>query len=225
MKISNHINNSLNFGSIYKYNVDSKNYDNSIAATGILSDQAMFDMENYQVNSAFVPFPELQKTGIYEKVTVNVDDKYDEMVESVLKQKNIQFVKSPKLSKESALNPENIYKRLVLPKYTPHKKLISLNTEKIDELFKETPNFYISPNGEQGAISNRYQRVKDYFATGKDIEAPEIYLSERNGKLCLDFQDGRHRYSVMRDLGLKRIKFAVDTDTLKNAFKYGLIAD
>ena len=83
---------------------------------------------------------------------------------------------------------------------------------------------YISPNGESGSISDRYERFQDYLKTGEDIEATEIVLHEKNGELYMGVTDGRHRFSVMRDMGMEKIKFAMDGESLDFAIKYGLVA-
>ena len=54
--------------------------------------------------------------------------------------KNITFVKQ---SSKDALKPENIYERITLPKMARGKKLVSLNTQKVEALFRQNENQYI----------------------------------------------------------------------------------
>lgn len=219
MKISSY-SKAQSFGSNYKFNITKANYDKASEALDTFYNLEMQDGNNCEIIDNHASFAELSKTGIIERVSIHADDKYDEFIESALKQKNVEF---QKITRKEALNFENIFNRIVLSGDYPNDFLISLDTQKFDELFKKNAAFYISENGESGAISNRYQRFKKYLETGENINATKIYLSEKSGQLTLSIQDGRHRYSVMRDMGMDKIKFAMDLDSLNLAFKYGLV--
>lgn len=221
MNIINH-KTSPNFGSIYKYNITKNNLNQGMDATGELSELELKDNGKNIIYENYVPYKEACKTGIYQNVHICAEDKHDTYIESILKQYNINFIKQ---SKEDALKPENIYNRTVLPKNLDNEVLTSLDTKKIDELFKKTPSLYISKNGISGTINNRYQEFQDYLKTGMDIEATHIVLNEANGKLNFSIVDGRHRFAVMRDMGMDKIKFALDENSLKLAEKYGLIKE
>ena len=219
MKISSL--NSINFKSNYQFNITVDNFPSAINTLGdleapMLSDSAYFVFDDY------TSYQKQRETGIIQEITISADDKYDEFIESKLKQANINFVKQ---SKKDSLNPDNIYNRLILSENNPSDTLISLDTKKVDELFKKDEGFYISKNAESGAISRRYEDVKKFLETGKEIHASKVYLREENDELFLYFQDGRHRYAVMRDMGMDKIKFSLDEDSLKLAYKYGLVRE
>ena len=212
-------NNNISFGSNYKFNIANDNSKNAESAANILS---QLELKNPEILffSDFMPFNEISKTGIFEKIHISAPDTFDEYIESVLNQRGVKFEKH---TKEEDLDPKNIYKRIVLPKKRPNQRLVSLDVKKVDDLFKEN-DLYIFEEKNQSKDKS-FQNVRNYLATGRDIDATEIVLSEKNDKLFLSILDGRHRFCVMRDLGMDKIKFALSEDSCELAYKYGLIAD
>ncbi len=215
-------NNNIKFGSIYQYNVTKDNSHDALCANGEISELEMTDYQNYTAFEDFMPYNEMAKTGIIYKMHIAADDKYDDFIESVLRQRNIDFVK---YSIDDVVKPEAIYNRIVLPEHASKKVLVSLDTEKVEKLFRQNKDFYIAPNGSKGTIGNRYEAAQKYFKTGRYINASEIYLHEENDKPVLSITDGRHRFAVMRDMGMKKIKFALDKNSLEIAYKYNLISE
>ncbi|MBQ4123643.1 hypothetical protein IJD44_08000 [bacterium] len=218
MKINN-IQSNLSFGSNYRFTVTTKNFSEAMDAADILAEKEFKDKE-FKAHATFTPFQESLETGVYQKIHISSPNRYDEYIESVLKQRNIPFTKQ---SKNDAIKLENIYDRIVLGQYPEGKMLVSLNTEKVEKLFKENQDSYISYKGQKGAIGNRYKGVLEFLLTGRDIEATKLYLSERENKLHLEIYDGRHRFAVMRDIGMPRIKFEMDEESFLIAQKYNLI--
>ena len=221
MLINSNFTNNTSFGSIYKYNVTKDNESEALSALTEFQTKEMKDNNGFKVYSDYLPFSEISKTGIFEKVHLSVDDKYDSFIETLLLQNNINYTKQ---THEDAILHDNIYDRIVLSDSAKvyGKKLVGLNTAKIEELFKKDMA-YISPNGEKGSISNRYEGVKEYLLTGRNINATEAVLTEDNGELKFTVLDGRHRFSVMRDMGMHKVKMALSEDSAKLAEKYGLI--
>ncbi len=128
------------------------------------------------------------------------------------------------ISKDNPLNFNNINNRIFIPKdlNLKYPNLVKINIEKLDKILSIDPYFYIRP---QQNISNlyNYHRAFEYLKTGNEINAPILLLFEEDNKINAGFLDGRHRYSVMRDLGMKQIKLAMNNDTLAIAKKYGLL--
>lgn len=202
------------FTSNYQYHVMSGEYEKFEEVEDILYQNESLD---FRIESEF-------ESNINSKrlktVFITADDKYDEFIESLMLQNNIEF---KKIKKEDAIKPDNIFSRIVLPSKLDSNKytLASLDTKNFDKIFQKD-GCYVGPNGENG-ISNRYQTFKEFLLEGKDIEASHVFLSEENGELSIKFIDGRHRYSVMRDMGLNTIKFAISKDQIPLARKYGLL--
>ena len=216
----NKINNqNLSFCGIYKFETNSKNYNVMSKVINQLWQKEYKNPTEFRIYESYTT-PEETLKGIYTKIQVCANDKYDNFIESCLKQKNIDFTR---LSLQEVLDKESIFNRIVLPKTMSNKKLVTLNTKKIEKLFKESFT-YISQNGNSGTIGDRYNGVKEFLSTGLDIEATTAHLFEYNGKLELEITDGRHRFAVMRDMGLDKVKFALDDNSIKLAKKYKLLA-
>ncbi len=62
-------------------------------------------------------------------------------------------------------------------------------------------------------IGNRYENFKEFLKTGDPVEMPEVSSRppawpgvERS---LVGFTNGRHRFAVLRDMGLKRIPVSI----------------
>ena len=93
---------------------------------------------------------------------------------------------------------------------------------KLTELFKKDGISYIEPKGGNG-IGNRYSRVIEYLKTGQPIDATLVYLNKRYDGLSASIGDGRHRFAVLRDMGMKKIPVALHNESIELAREYGLI--
>lgn len=77
--------------------------------------------------------------------------------------------------------------------------LMEVPTAKIDAGWaKEGPAFYIPPGGGGAEIGGRLPAAKQFIESGQAIEAPRVSMAE-NGRIA--FEDGRHRFAVLRDAG------------------------
>src|SRR5690606_37800212 len=92
--------------------------------------------------------------------------------------------------------------------------LTNVDVQLSDEAFKRAEGFYIGKDDK--GIGNRKERVMEYIKSGELKYAPEpsIYLTPDN-KPRLSFGDGRHRFAVLRDLGVKTINISIWTGSKK----------
>ena len=72
--------------------------------------------------------------------------------------------------------------------------LMDVDAEKLDELWRKNGFEYWIPEGEGGII------------TTDVIVAPIIDITSRD---TVDFEDGRHRFAALRDMGFKRVVVSV----------------
>lgn len=107
-------------------------------------------------------------------------------------------------------------------------KAVNVNVKKFDELWAKEEDYYIAPNGTTNTIGDRYERFIEWMNERnpeEKIEMPYAIVTDR-GKA--DFSNGRHRFAVLRDNGLKIIPIAMDTSEherwIKNAEKFGVLA-
>ncbi|MBQ7286214.1 MAG: hypothetical protein IJW73_00460 [Candidatus Gastranaerophilales bacterium] len=177
-------------------------------------------MDDVKLSYEFIPFEEAFKTGIFSIATLNSPDDYDSEIERILISNNIDFSKS---SIEDALNLENITSRMTLDPYLSDSyKLVSMNTDVLNELFKINGVSYVEPNGTNG-LNDRYENFCKYLKTGKKIYAPTVAFNEFHGRLSASISDGRHRFAVLRDMGITKIPVAISDYSINIAKKHGLL--
>ena len=90
---------------------------------------------------------------------------------------------------------------------------VEINIEKFDKAWSLDKGYYIPPKSRIN--SQRKLRFVDFLRGGKPIIMPEVGLLPNN---VPGFDNGRHRFSVLRDLGLKRMPIAVDKSQ-ENVFR------
>ena len=127
------------------------------------------------------------------------------------------------LQKSETLDHENIKSRMVLSGFDdPKKKVLKLaKTNVLEQKFKENGSLYVGLNGKNGS-KEKYDNIKLFLETGEPIVAPHIYFDVKNDKTYVHFQDGRHRFAVLRDLGMREIPVAIDKKDIPTAEKIGL---
>ncbi|MBE7704664.1 MAG: hypothetical protein E7Z90_02480 [Cyanobacteria bacterium SIG29] len=127
------------------------------------------------------------------------------------------------LQKSETLDYENIKSRMVLSGFDDPDKMSLKNakTNVLEQKFKESGSLYVGKNGQNGS-KEKYDKIKRYLETGEPIVAPHIYFDTKNDKTTLHFHDGRHRFAVLRDLGMKEIPVAIDKNDILIAEKMGL---
>ena len=81
--------------------------------------------------------------------------------------------------------------------------IIMLNIKKINNSWKKSTLYLSSPDLKN---DKRYLKVKTFLLNGELIKPPTIDLKD-NGDI--KFEDGRHRFSILRDLGYLEIPFIV----------------
>ena len=127
------------------------------------------------------------------------------------------------LQKSETLDYENIKSRMVLSGFDDHdKKVLKLaKTNVLEQKFRENGSLYVGKNGQNGS-KEKYDKIKRYLETGEPIIAPHIYFDTKNDKTTMHFHDGRHRFAVLRDLGMREIPVAIDKNDITTAEKMGL---
>jgi len=92
--------------------------------------------------------------------------------------------------------------------------LIYVDTKKLDHEWSKDDGFYIPPNGES-AISDRRERFRQWMEKNPTtpIEAPFVCWNDY--KHCVGFTDGRHRFSVLRDMGYPTVAVVIPKNHLK----------
>ncbi len=109
----------------------------------------------------------------------------------------------------SPKSPQEIANSLVTdPRFKNGTVLVNLDVKLADEAFKRDEGFYIGKDDK--GIGIRKEKVMELIKNGELKYAPEasIYLTP-DGKPRLSFGDGRHRFAVLRDLGVETINVSI----------------
>ena len=89
---------------------------------------------------------------------------------------------------------------------------VNVDMKLADEAFKRDSNFYIGPDDK--GIGNRKERVMQTIEDGSLRYAPKVSLSMSHYDVpVMSFDDGRHRFAVLRDLGVKSINLTFHHDS------------
>jgi len=105
-------------------------------------------------------------------------------------------------------------------------ELVTIDVAKFDELWKSDP-FYIGQGGSGDGVREKYQKALKFFLLDPHtrqrgaghIEASEVDVSDDS----IGVLQGRHRYSVLRDAGVKKLPVAMTPESIKKAKKLGLV--
>lgn len=100
-------------------------------------------------------------------------------------------------------------------------ELVNVNPSAFDEAFSKTSWQYVGEKGKEG-ISGRYEKFQNFLKDAKSIEASNVSVNKDGG---IVFGDGRHRYAVLRDMGLDELPIVMDKESIKNAKKFGYLSD
>ncbi len=124
------------------------------------------------------------------------------------------------LQKSETLDYENIKSRMVLSGFADTTKMVlkPAKTNVLEQKFRESGSLYVGKNAQNGS-KEKYDKIKLYLETGEPIIAPHIYFDTKDDKTTLHFHDGRHRFAVLRDLGMKEIPVAIDKSDIPTAEK------
>lgn len=98
-------------------------------------------------------------------------------------------------------------------KFIPHAasagmRTIMVDPSKLDEAWKKQDT-YIPFGGGGAEMAGKRRNFQDFLSTGKPIESSKSFISKDGS---VDFEDGRHRFSVLRDRGVNQVGMTVPED-------------
>lgn len=153
--------------------------------------------------------------------TIAADDSMDLNIERILSSRGIKYTKK---DYTQLFDIDDIKKRIKLPDDCPKEKysLVEIDTEKFNKAYKAHGFAYIG-DSTNVAYPQRYEGVKEYIKADKPIDASIVFVRDDGAFPEIAFQDGRHRYAFMRNMGMDRIPVAMSKESVETAKKYGLI--
>ncbi len=91
-------------------------------------------------------------------------------------------------------------------------RIVYVDVDKVDNLWQYHWN-YISEGGTKNAKSDgTYNRLREDFLQGEKLQNLPVMAFNENGQLYIE--DGRHRFSALRDLGATKIPVGIKSDQL-----------
>jgi hypothetical protein len=111
---------------------------------------------------------------------------------------------------------------MVVPERSKDRERVLVNVDRFDDIWQKS-DMYIGPNG-VGGIKKRYPFFIAYLLLNPEerniIETPEVSITKSNE---IEFLNGRHRFAVLRDAGVKQIPIALPKNRLEQARNLGII--
>ena len=165
-----------------------------------------------------------------------VSRRFDKKVEELLKRQKIDYIKEDD-SLESYHYDKKELKEIVLKlingdngkpsvRYMHYiwYPLICVDTKKINELFKKSPQYVGRGCDLIGKDKELYENSVKCALCISTLDAPLIHITENDkGKPEIYFERGKYDYAVMRDLRIKKIPISMDEKSISLAKKHQLI--
>ncbi len=152
---------------------------------------------------------------------IYVPDSYDDKIEKMLNKMDIpHYYFNPFQS----LDINEIHSRIVMDELdkTIGLSQVEIDVKKLDKILQET-HYYVGYNG-IGGSKEKYMGFKDFLHTRNSIEPPLLHLERQKDRtVSTIIQDGRHRFAVLRDIGLKTIPVRMNEDSFELAKEIGII--
>lgn len=91
--------------------------------------------------------------------------------------------------------------------------MVEIDVAKLDNSWKEDA-FYI---GNEFETNQKYRQALDYIKINNKCAVPHVGFDSFG---IVGFYDGRHRFAVLRDMGIKKIFVAVSQRDFNRVVKY-----
>jgi len=100
-------------------------------------------------------------------------------------------------------------------------QIVNISPETFDKAFSKTDWQYVGKGG-KGGIEGRYKGFENWLKDAKSMTASNVSVNKDGG---IVFGDGRHRYAVLRDMGLDKLPISMDKESIENAKKFGYLSE
>lgn len=151
---------------------------------------------------------------------MTVFDSCDEKVEKLLKKYDVPYYY---FNAGTKLNKDEVYNRLELAdEYKQFGyQLVEINVEQLDKVLQRQKG-YVGYKG-RGGVKEKYDRFVRFLHTSHKIQPPRLALTKKiDGDIDVYIDDGRHRFAVLRDIGLEKIPVVMSEESRKVAREAGI---
>jgi hypothetical protein len=156
----------------------------------------------------YKPTDQDQEAMLVESVTLNILGKA---------QRNVEKTGLPSLQIQDKVLPVTMHKL----EEKAGNQIVNISPETFDKAFSKTDWQYVGKGGE-GGIEGRYKGFENWLKDAKSLTASNVSVNKDGG---IVFGDGRHRYAVLRDMGLDKLPISMDKESIENAKKFGYLAE
>jgi hypothetical protein len=159
----------------------------------------------------------------YQKYKPTDQDQEAMLVESVTldilgkAQRNVEKTGLPSLQIQDKVLPVTMHKL----EEKAGNQIVNISPETFDKAFSKTDWQYVGKGGE-GGIEGRYKGFENWLKDAKSMTASNVSVNKDGG---IVFGDGRHRYAVLRDMGLDKLPISMDKESIENAKKFGYLSE
>ncbi len=170
--------------------------------------------QNAKLNSKKALFNMNIESGSYlsknfDKFYLTVPNENDNRLIKLLKRLRIPF---QKVNEKEALDLDNIYLRIMQDDEENY-EIHCVNVGKLNKIFEKEVS-YIEKHG-KNCFNDKYNRFIEFLKTEQNIKPPKISLYKtEDGSVSAFIEDGRHRFAVLRDLGLTEMPILINKDSL-----------
>ncbi len=135
----------------------------------------------------------------FDKWYITVPDKNDNKLQKLFNRLKVRF---KKINEEDAFNIDKIYSR-ISQENVDNYIFETVDTSELDKEL-QTEEGYVGKNG-AGGSKEKYDKFKKFLRTQQAIVPPKISIEEQDGRVFPQINDGRHRFAVLRDLGIRNM--------------------
>lgn len=156
------------------------------------------------------------------KLYVHMPHEFDEQMIKMLKKLSVNY---ERIDERDSLDPNKITSRMVIcASGQPRGEFLQkIDAKKLDRELQKDIEMYVGFNAMNGS-SIKYNRFKKFLKTNQEIRSPIVYLRKfSDGEIKTHIYDGRHRFAVLRDMGIEKIPVTIDEESLELAKEIGLV--
>lgn len=178
---------------------------------GVAEEEADFDPSAFGVT----PEPAEQDDTKPSAVTVSSDGKLPAPVEQPAKPSMLDKIRAKQMQgkpKESSVQPGGKIHFVPHPNQRDDETTVSVDVSKLDSSWSKNQDEYLPKDGKgKSEVSGRRESFEDFLKTGQPIQASRGNIHDG----AFSFMDGRHRFAVMRDKGIKEVSVTVPKSQAK----------
>ncbi len=156
------------------------------------------------------------------EIYITVPDEMDTKTSKLLDKHLIHYYYFNALER---LNTQDIYNRLKIDDSDRAYgyELIEINVNMLDKVLKQQPK-YVGYKASGDGSYEKYCRFMRFLHTKHDIMPPRVSITKKTDGtpiICID--DGRHRFAVLRDIGMEKIPVMIDKKSIETGKEMGIL--